>query len=545
MSAHGAFVGHEPCPKCGSSDNLARYEDGYARCYTPGCGYFEMPGGRTSAPPKSRGRMAGNLIPEGSPHELPARALTLKTCARWRYHISTDGSRRVQVANYLDDTGAVVGQKIRWQEDGKKRFRIAGTVNGLYGKWLWRSGGRRVIVVEGEIDALSVDQALEYRWPVVSVPNGAQSAKRALQADLEWLLQWQEIVLAFDMDEAGRAATAECAMLFPPGRCKVAHLPAKDANEALTTGRKADLVRALWEAADYRPDGIVTLADIRDAVLAPPESGLPWCFKGLTEMTHGRCYGEVWALGAGTGIGKTDFLTQQVVFDLTALRQPVGLFFLEQHPTETVKRIAGKLVGKRFHVADGAWSEADLREALGRLEREAAPVFLFNHFGAAEWAVIRDRMRHLAHAEGVRLFYLDHLTALAAGSEEEERVLLERIMAEIGGLAQELNINIGFVSHLATPEGRPHEEGGRVTIRHFKGSRAIGYWSHFMFGLERDQQADPATRGLTTLRVLKDRRTGDATGRTLTLFYDRDTGRLHEVDQDAGFEDRDVEAASF
>jgi len=31
------FVRHEPCPQCGSKDNLARYSDGGAHCF--GCGY--------------------------------------------------------------------------------------------------------------------------------------------------------------------------------------------------------------------------------------------------------------------------------------------------------------------------------------------------------------------------------------------------------------------------------------------------------------------------------------------------------------------------
>ena len=37
----GACVGHEPCPKCGSRDNLARYDDGGAWCF--GCHYWEPP----------------------------------------------------------------------------------------------------------------------------------------------------------------------------------------------------------------------------------------------------------------------------------------------------------------------------------------------------------------------------------------------------------------------------------------------------------------------------------------------------------------------
>jgi twinkle protein len=130
----------------------------------------------------------------------------------------------------------------------------------------------------------------------------------------------------------------------------------------------------------------------------------------------------------------------------------------------------------------------------------------------------------------VRLFYLDHLTALAA-AEDDERTALERIMAEMASLAKELRVIIHFISHLSRPEGKPHEEGGRVMIRHFKGSRAIGFWSHFMFGLERDQQNDdPAVRSVTTFRCLKDRYTGNATGECIHYGYDEGIGRLVACD---------------
>jgi twinkle protein len=119
-------------------------------------------------------------------------------------------------------------------------------------------------------------------------------------------------------------------------------------------------------------------------------------------------------------------------------------------------------------------------------------------------------------------------------------------MKEMAALANELQIIIVFVSHLATPEGKPHEEGGRVMIRHFKGSRTIGFWSYFMFGMERDQQAeDENARQRTTFRVLKDRYTGQATGSVVTLVYDKDTGRLAEgAPVDFG-DDGDTSGPSF
>ena len=33
-------IGHEPCPKCGSKDNLGRYSDGGGHCF--GCEYHEF-----------------------------------------------------------------------------------------------------------------------------------------------------------------------------------------------------------------------------------------------------------------------------------------------------------------------------------------------------------------------------------------------------------------------------------------------------------------------------------------------------------------------
>ena len=332
----------------------------------------------------------------------------------------------------------------------------------------------------------------------------------------------------FDMDDPGRDAIRECVSLFPPGKVKVAHLPLKDPNEMLLAGRGEEIVSAIWQAKVYRPDGIVSMADIKEAARKSVELGLPWFCENLTKLTYGRRWGEVYALGAGTGIGKTDFLTQQIAYDLTKLQEKVGLFFLEQQPVETARRLAGKLAGKRFHIPDAGWEPEELDAALDELD--TGNLFLYDNFGATDWTVIQSTIRFLVHSEGVRIFYLDHLTALAAAAENEKEAL-EAIMAEIGALVKELNIIIVLISHLSTPDGKPHEEGGRVMIRHFKGSRAIGFWCHYMFGMERDQQhKDEAMRSITTFRILKDRYTGNSTGQVLYFGYDRDTGTLFEVD---------------
>ena len=144
------------------------------------------------------------------------------------------------------------------------------------------------------------------------------------------------------------------------------------------------------------------------------------------------------------------------------------------------------------------------------------------------WDVIKTKIQYFAKALDIKHIYLDHLTALVASADDERRAL-DSIMAQMAGMAQELGIIIHFISHLTTPDGKPHEEGGRVMEKHFTGSRAIARWSHYMFGLERNKQAeDTYERSTTTFRILKDRFTGQATGKTFPLHYNETTGRLLE-----------------
>lgn len=472
--------------------------------------------------------MEGTL-PTGEYVALTKRGLSEETCRRAGYWVGNFKGQPVQVANICNSvTGDVEAQKLRFPN---KDFLFLGDSDELFLMHLWRDGGKKIVITEGEIDSLTLLEVEKAKWPVVSITKGSTGAKKQIQKNLDKLLKFDEVILMFDMDEPGRTASVQCAALFPPGRCKIARLSMKDPNELWLAGKGDEIVTAKWEAKTYRPDGIVTIRELRDAVLAEPEQGLPWWDERLTALTFGRRLGETYGFGAGTGIGKTDWFTEQMQFDLTRLGEKVGVFALEQMPAETTKRLAGKFAGKRFHIPKAAagWTQDELIGALDALE--AAPgLFLYDNFGATDWDVIKVTIRFLAHSEGVRLFYLDHLTALAA-AEDDERTALERITAEMASLAKELRICIHFISHLATPEGTPHEEGGRVMIRHFKGSRSIGFWSHFMFGLERAQQHEnPKLRGITTFRCLKDRHTGNATGEVIHYGYDQDTGRLVPCD---------------
>jgi twinkle protein len=522
-------VSQGPCDECGSSDAGTLYSDGHTHCYS--CGHHTKGDDEAADGPVP----TGDFKPIHAEIEpIPNRGLSQETCRFWGYGVGDYNGQRCHIATIRDPkTRELISQKLRFKG---KDFRILGQTRHLplYGQWLWKGSDKRSLVItEGELDALSVSQANDHKYPVVSIPNGCKNAVKAIQENYEFVSQFEKVVLMFDMDEHGQTAAEEVAAILPPGRVFVADLGEyKDANEALVAKNPGAITKAFWNAEPYTPDGIYTFDDIMDDVLAPVEVGLPWFLDTLTRWTIGRRPGEVYIFGAGTGIGKTDFFTQQIAYDALDLNIRTAVIYLEQPLGETGKRIAGKVAGKHFHVPsselpeDAQWTHEELESASQRLRASGNLIFGGN-FQSATWEQIKARIRYLAVALGVKHFYIDHLTALADPSNERES--LEVIMKDLALLCQELGVIAHVISHLSTPDGKPHEEGGRVMLRHFKGARAIGFWAHFAFGLERNPQADdPIEAQTTTFRCLKDRYTGRANGKTMALAYDQDTGLISE-----------------
>lgn len=520
-----------PRPDCGSSDAFAVYDDGHGWCFSCSRGGPVDGGGPED---RFRPRRRSVELISGTVEAIPSRGLEDRTCRKYNYLVGSFRGKRCHIAPYYDDVGRVVAQKVRLPG---KDFAVLGDLKAalpLFGQHLCRDGGRLIVVTEGELDALSVAQAMGLSWPAVSLPTGAGGAKKAISRALGWLEKFDRVVLCFDEDAAGREALASVLPLFTPGKAFVASLPLKDANEMVKTGRSKELVEAIWGARPYRPEALVDPADILEEACKPAEWGLPWPWLTMTRKTYGQRRGALYVWGAGTGSGKTTLLKQLMVtaarpelgedhsvLGITAEPRKVACLFFEEAPTHTLKTLGGMVVRRRVHVPGTEYDPAEHRAACESLRGLFFPL----RPTSRNWGEVKNSLRYLRHAEGVEDFFIDPLTALVATAEDERRAL-DAIMSETAGLAEDLGVTIHLVSHLSTPEGKAHEEGGKVLEKHFRGSRSVAYWAHYIIGLERDKQ-DPDCP--TTVRGLKDRLTGDAVGAFMALAYNRETGLMEEV----------------
>lgn len=531
-SAHGEVTGREPCTECGSTDNVARYADGYAKCFTPDCGWYEMPeGGGSGRAVSDDGADHGPPLLPFEYEAIPKWNIRAETCRTWDYGVGYDEEgQKYHVANEHAPSGRRVAQKVRrtgkrFQRRGK---RAEDTL--LFGARA-REGTKRIHITEGEKDCLAVAQALDLTWPVVSVPDGAPSALRSLQAHAEWLDTFEEIVILFDDDEPGQKAAVEVAeqLAVTPGKIKLARMSSgyKDPAEAMIANKPRAISEAIWAAKPYTPGGVVAMDDLLDLVLEAPAKGTAYPWVEVDDFLHGMRAQELVVWCAGSGVGKSAFVKQVAWHLAMKSGERVGLIFLEEGARRTQLDLMSMEMGKRLIVPEVY--ETVTKDELTEAHAKLAPHFLlYDHFGSMDDDVLMAKIRWMAAQGGCKWIIFDHLSIVVSGdkSERNERRRIDNVMTDLRSFVQKSGVGMHLVSHLRRNNKHPHEEGGRVKLADLRGSGAIGQLCDIAIGVERNQQADHAfDRDVSTLRCIKNRTFGDL-GPMGQLYYDKGRGLL-------------------
>ena len=510
------FVAHEPCNNCGSSDANSVYSDGHKFCFA--CQTYTPAEGDTPTPTMNNERV--QFL--GSAEQLHKRKISEATNNFYRIYRYGNTLR----FPYYNESGNVVGFKIKSK---KKDFHYeGGKTDQLFGQHLFPTNGKRIVITEGELDAASCYEVMS-GWPMVSLPHGAASAKKDLQKAIPFLQGYQEIVLFFDNDEAGRTATELASGILPSGRVKVARLENyKDASDALQAGDTDSIRKAIWDAKPYRPDGIIDGKQLFDVVTEPTKPcDHEYKYSGLNEKLHGIRYGELITITAGTGSGKTSFV-RDLATDLCKQGETVGILELESNTKRTALGLMSAAVGKALHI--GEHEETELKEAFDATLANWN-VFLFDGFGSFDPDVIYNRIEYLVSGLECRVIFLDHLSILLSGLDGDERRMIDSTMTRLRSLVERTGITLYLVSHLrrSSNDSNTHEEGGRVSLGQLRGSHSISQISDSVIALERDQQSEDSNN-TTTVRVLKNRYSGEV-GVATRLTYDLASCQFYETDE--------------
>lgn len=419
------------------------------------------------------------------------------------------------------------------------------------------SGARRLIITEGENDAVALMKIFEiyekeeYKDTIpaiVSLQHGVKSAGKDLAKRLpEIRRHFKEIAICFDDDEAGREAIVEVSKLLPD--VKVITLPLKDANECLMQGKGKQAYKAAkWNAEVQKNTRLVFGEELHEAAREVAKHGeLTWPWEHINKTTRGIRYGETIYIGAGVKCGKSELLNELAAHFIKEHQVKVFMAKPEEANKKTYKLLAGKIVGRVFHDPDREFDFEAYDRAGKVLNGNVAMVNLYQHLG---WESLKADI-YAAAMWGAKAIFIDPITVVTNGmSAGDANTKLQEIAQELAAMALDLQIVIFIFVHLKAPEGNiskearlksyandkylglgncPHELGGDISSAQFAGSRAMMRSCNMMLGLEANKDGDlpDQVRNVRSLRLLEDREFGQ-TG-TFPLFWNKNSTHFEEM----------------
>lgn len=244
--------------------------------------------------------------------------------------------------------------------DGKKNFKLTKDAELVIFNYDGIQGKKKVVIVEGEIDCLSVFQA--GFSDVCSVPNGASKGNQKLDyIDNSWyaFTDAYEIIIATDNDEAGNSLKNELIRRLGRERCLTVDYPegCKDFNEVLVNNGAKGVFDVINKAHPLPVEGIHRLTDFKDELENIYNFGYPKGkntgyedFDNLLNFSGGQ-------LTVITGVpnsGKSAFLDQLMLKLSNRHDWRFGVCSFENQPiTRHITNLAACLAGKTYHYRQG------------------------------------------------------------------------------------------------------------------------------------------------------------------------------------------------
>lgn len=542
------------CDSCGSSDGLQVFEgeEGY-NGYCFAChNYFPDPYKNKPEgykPPAAVPlRPIEEILQEVREIEstwatvaLPSRGLTREALEYFKVKVGMselDGVTPDIVGLPVYREGQLVSYKMRALAE-KRMFSLGNSKKpDLFGwQQALESGAPRLIITEGEYDAVAIYQVLkqladpkfaDFNPAVVSLTNGSGGAKSEILRNLDAIKRnFKDVVLAFDMDDAGNKAAEEVVKILPTAMR--ATLPSKDANDCLQKGLLKGLKNAvLFKAATQKNSRIVYGSSLREEAQKEAAFGLSYPWPALTALTRGERKGETVYWGAGVKMGKSELLNALAAHKILVHGEKVFMAKPEEANAKTYKMLVGKAAGRIFHDPNIPFDHEAFEKYEPMIGDNVAMLDLYQHL---DWDSVKQDIVYAA-GEGYKTVYLDPITNFTNQvSSSEANEMLVGIAAESAALAKDQQLTIHFFCHLNAPgrDKKPHELGGKVLSSQFAGSRAMMRSCNYMFGLQgnKDPELDEEERNQRQVVLLEDREYGNVG--TVNLFWDKLTGEFGEV----------------
>ena len=450
------FIRHEQCPECAahgrdnSRNNLAVYSDGGSHCFS--CGwhvhgeesengeYLKMTETIKEFSTEAKEQIKKNTSTKGKGFRGLRDDITSPFGIRYEYEESSGNVTK----QYYPVTikGELSGYKIRQLPKSFFSVGETGKTCDLFGQFKFKTAGKYVLLVGGEVDQLSAFQMMRdyqlgkangdsYAPVAVVSPTIGENCKKQIQKQYDFLNQFERIIVGFDNDEAGKKATEDIIDVLPRGKIWIAHWRYKDPNEYLVNGKEKEFVQDFYNAEKHTPSGVLASDKIFEEVLKRAGSDkLPFApfLGGLNEMLAGGItYGFIVNILAGSGSGKSSFINENIIFWTKQKNVKVGVVSLEADSGYYGEQLLSRYIGKKIALIDN--KEDKIKLLTSDETKKMAHELFTSSDGSPSFYILDDRgdfsqlqekIEELVVAFGVRVIVIDVISDVFAGMSIEQ-----------------------------------------------------------------------------------------------------------------------------
>lgn len=353
--------------------------------------------------------------------------------------------------------GELVNIKSR---DNKKNFRMeSGAERILYGMDD-AAGHDTLIIVEGEIDKLSIETTGLINC--VSVPDGAPSPKSKdytskfsfLEGCEDFLAGFKQIILAVDNDEPGQKLEEELARRLGRDRCSRVQWPegCKDANDVLVKKGSGSLKDVIDQARPYPIKGLFDVTDFTAQIdrlyehghSAGKKTGFPSLDKYMTIPE-----GQLSIVTGQPSSGKSEVIDAIIINLARAYGWTFAIFSPENQPLELhFQKLSEKFIGKPFFgLPRLRMNKQDLAEAKKWINDR----FTFMLPDADDLSVekVLDLARTAISRKGVKGIVIDPWNELdhSRPGNLTETEYISASLSKIRRFARDCNVHVWLIAH--------------------------------------------------------------------------------------------------
>jgi len=395
-------------------------------------------------------------------------------------------------------------------------------------------------ICEGELDSMA---AIEAGYTnAVSVPLGSQN-HHWIEENMEWLDQFDEIILCADNDPAGFRMIKDVSPRLGSWRTKVVEIPEvdpdtgrriKDLNELLYYRGKKAVLDAILNAKESPINSVDDLSDVEDINISDID-GVYFGMEALDRELFKLFFGTLTLVTGRPGAGKTSFLYQLICNTLEQNR-PAWIFSRELPDFMSKSWLNYLLAGPRNLEKFVGRSDAVYYRVRGPAKRAINDCYrgqwyVYKDGWSNDVEAIQESMEASARKHGTKLFLLDNLMMINLhGTDENKYDKQTEFINWLIQFASKFSVCVILVAHPRKIQSGT-SAASAVDLYDIGGSSNLVNLAHRTLSLRRVTQAEKEqgnsrfSQYSCVVSVTKDRMRGRA-GFELGMYYDEPSRRF-------------------